>query len=98
MSHYHPYSSKWNPVKHRVFPNLTHAMRGIILTSYELTKTFLEHAATSTGLQVLVYIINRVYQIGRKAVDDFKVTMRILFDRHLGQWNYRAVPLFPAIG
>ena len=97
MSYYPPYCSKWNPVEHRVFPHLTRAMRGVILTSYELTKTLLERATTSTGLQVLVHIINKVYETGRKAADDFKATMRILFDRHLGQWNYRAVPLFPAI-
>jgi len=98
MSHYPPYCSKWNPVEHRVFPHLTRALRGVILTSYELTKTLLERATTSTGLQVLVHIINKVYETGRKVADDFKETMRIVFDHHLGQWNYRAVPLSPRTG
>jgi len=98
MSHYPPYCSKWNPVEHRVFPHLTRAMRGVILTSYELTKTLLERAATSAGLQVLVHIIDKVYETGRKIADDFKETMRIVFDQHLGQWNYRVVPLSPGKG
>ena len=37
-------------------------------------------------------IIDKVYMIGKKAVEDFKKFMRILFDDHLGQWNYVAVP------
>ena len=31
MSHYPPYSSKWNPIEHRVFPHVTKAMEGITL-------------------------------------------------------------------
>jgi hypothetical protein len=30
--------------------------------------------------------------------DDFKQTMRIVFDEVLPQWNYRAVPLTPLSG
>jgi hypothetical protein len=37
-----------------------------------------------------------VYMTGRKVADDFKETMRIVFDDYLGQWNYRAVPSYPA--
>lgn len=37
-------------------------------------------------------IIDKVYLIGRKAVEDFKKSMRILFDDYLGQWIYVAVP------
>ena len=98
MAHYPPYCSKWNPVEHRVFPHLTRAMQGVILTSYELTKTLLERATTRTGLQVVAHIIDKVYETGRKVADDFKETMRIVFDDHLGQWNYRAVPLAPESG
>jgi hypothetical protein len=93
LAHYPPYCSKWNPVEHRVFPHLTRAMQGVILTSHELVKTLLERVTTRTGLQVVVHIINKVYETGRKVAQDFKDTMRIVFDDHLGQWNYRAVPI-----
>ena len=98
MAHYPPYCSKWNPVEHRVFPHLTRAMQGVILTSYELTKTLLERATTRTGLEVVAHIIDKVYETGRKVVDDFKETMRIVFDDHLGKWNYRAIPSSPGSG
>jgi hypothetical protein len=38
-------------------------------------------------------IIDKVYMIGRKVVEEgFKKSMRILFGDHLGRWNYVAVP------
>ena len=47
---------------------------------------------TQNGLTVKANIIDKVYMIGRKVVDGFKKSMRILFDDHLGRWNYSAVP------
>ena len=37
-------------------------------------------------------IFNRVYETGRKVAEGFKESMRIVFDKHLGQWNYVAMP------
>lgn len=92
MAHYPPYTSKWNPVEHRVFPHLTRAMQGVILTSHKLVQTLLERTTTRTGLKVVVNIIEKTYQTGRKVADDYRDTMRIVFDEHLGPWNYRALP------
>jgi len=50
-------------------------------------------APNTTRLKAFVHIIDKVYQTGRKVADDFKQTMRIVFDEVLPQWNYRAVPL-----
>jgi len=41
---------------------------------------------------VFVKIIDTVYQTGRKVADNFKQTMRIVFDGFLPAWNYRAIP------
>lgn len=95
MAHYPSYCSKWNPVEHRVFPHMTRAMQGVVFTSCELVKELIETTSTKTGLQVVAHIVSKVYEIGRKVADDFKDTMRILFDENLGKWNYRAVPACP---
>lgn len=98
MAHYPPYCSKWNPVEHRVFPHLTRALSGVILTSQTQTKLLLERATTRTGLRVVAHLWDKVYATGRKVAADFKDTMRIVFDAHLGQWNYCAVPTPPDSG
>lgn len=92
VAHYPPYTSKWNPIEHRVFPHITRALQGVILTSHQLTKELIETTTTTTGLTVVACIINKVYETGRKVVEGFKESMRIVRDKHLGQWNYVAIP------
>lgn len=92
VAHFPPYTSKWNPIEHRVFPHITRALQGAILKTHQLTKELIEKTTTKTGLKVIAYIFNKVYETGRKVADDFKQSMRIVFDEHLSQWNYVAVP------
>lgn len=92
IAHYPPYCSKYNPIEHRLFPHVTRACQGVIFTSVALVKELMEKTHTRKGLQVVVDIIETVYQTGRKVADDFKTNMRIVFDDVLPQWNYRALP------
>jgi len=92
IAHYPPYTSKWNPIEHRVFPHITRAMQGMILLTHQFVKELIETTTTKAGLKVFACIFNRVYETGRKVLDGFKESMRIVFDEHLGQWNYVAVP------
>ena len=92
IAHYPPYTSKHNPIEHRLFPHVTRACQGVIFTSIELVKELIEKTRTSTGLSVTVQIIDKVYETGRKVVDYFIETMRIIFDDFLPQWNYIAIP------
>ncbi len=93
IAHYPPYTSKWNPIEHKLFCHMTRALTGVIFTSHELVKELVETTTTKQGLKVTANIINTVYQTGRKVATNFKKTMRIIFDDDLGKWNYRAVPL-----
>lgn len=92
IAHYPPYTSKWNPIEHQVFPHITRSLQGVILTSHQLTKELIENTTTKTGLNVIACIFNKVYETGRAVASGFKESMRIVFDEFLGQWNYTAVP------
>jgi transposase len=91
IAHYPPYCSKYNPIEHRLFPHVTRACQGVLFTSVELVKELIEKTKTRKGLKVIVKIIDTVYQTGRKAAEDFKQTMRIVYDDFLPAWNYRAI-------
>ncbi len=93
MAHYPPDASQWNPIEHRVFPFITRALKGAIRTSYEQVQQLIERAKTSTGVKVTAQIVTNIYHTGKKVTEGFKESMRILFDKELGKWNYRAVPL-----
>ena len=92
IAHYPPYCSKHNPIEHRLFPHVTRACQGVVFKSVEIVKELMEKTKTSKGLKAVVQIIDKVYETGRKVADDFKETMRIVFDDFLPQWNYTAVP------
>jgi hypothetical protein len=92
IAHYPPYTSKWNPIEHRMFPHVTRAMQGVILKSHSMVKQLIEKTKTKQGLRVQVEISEKEYQIGRKYAKGYKENMKIIFDKYLGNWNYRAVP------
>ena len=92
MAHYPPYTSKYNPIEHRLFPHLTRVCKGVIFESVEVVKELMAKATTKTGLKVFTTILDKVYLTGRKVADNFKETMQIVFDELLPQWNYTAKP------
>jgi Rhodopirellula transposase DDE domain len=92
VAHYPPYCSKYNPIEHRLFPHLTRACRGVIFYTLETVRYYMAKSKTTTGLKVKVSILERMYETGRKYAPGFKKTMKIVFDKILPKWNYRAVP------
>jgi hypothetical protein len=92
IAHYPPYCSKYNPIEHRLFPHVTRACQGVIFKSVKLVKQLMSTTHTQQGLTVTVQVIDKVYLTGRKVADEFKQHMPIVFDDHLSQWNYRAIP------
>lgn len=92
IAHYPPYTSKWNPIEHRVFPHVTRSMEGALLQDHEMVKELIEKTTTQTGLKVTVSIIDKVYELGKKVAKDFQSSLKIIADEFLGQWNYRIQP------
>jgi Rhodopirellula transposase DDE domain len=98
VAHYPPYTSKYNPIEHRLFPHLTRACQGVIFRSVELVKELMSKATTKTGLEVEVSILDKIYETGRKVAANFKEHMRIIFDDELPQWNYVIPPGNTSVG
>jgi hypothetical protein len=92
IAHYPPYTSKYNPIEHRLFPHITRALQGVVFTSIELVNTLISQTKTATGLQVFSSILDKVFETKRKYAEGFKENMKILFDNYLPLWNYVAVP------
>lgn len=92
VAHYPPYTSKYNPIEHRLFPHLTRVCQGVIFRSVELVKELMSKATTKTGLEVEVTILDKIYETGRKVAAYYKDQMRVIFDDHLPQWNYVIPP------
>ena len=92
IAHYPPYCSKYNPIEHRMFSHVTRACQGVVFKDMAIVKELMKKTRTKQGLGVTVQIIDKEYKTKRKATDEFRENMPILFDEHLPQWNYTAVP------
>jgi len=92
ICHYPPYSSKWNPIEHRVFPHVTRAMEGQMIHTVEQAKEMIGNAETKTGLEVTATIIKKFYEKGEKISKDIIEKLRIKKDKNLGHLNYRILP------
>ncbi len=92
LAHYPPYTSKYNPIKHRLFPHLSGVCQGVIFDSVHTVQELMATATTRPGLTVFTTILDKTYQTGRKVALDFKSTMKIAFDEFLPEWNYTAQP------
>jgi len=71
---------------------MTRACQGVLFDSVATVKRLLEKTQTATGLRVIVEVLDKIYQTGRKCSAGFKENMAILFDDLLPKWNYRTIP------
>ena len=92
IAHFPPYTSKYNPIEHRLFPHFTHACKELIFNDIKIVKEAMANTKTKKGLRTIVSVIDKIYETGEKVADGFKENMRIRFDELLPKWNYRAVP------
>jgi len=90
IAHYPPYTSKWNPIEHRLFCHIEQAWSGLILETPESALKAVETTRTQTGLKVAARLLDKTYELGRKCSESFR-SMKDRFIRHdaqLGAWNY----------
>ena len=92
VAHYPAYCSKFNPIERRLFCHVTRACQGVLFDTLATVRSLMEKTSTQTGLSVTVRVIETIYETGRKAAEEFKRNMPILFDDLLPKWNYRVVP------
>ena len=93
ICHYPPYTSKWNPIEHRVFPHVTRAMAGVKLESVEDAKMLIKKTETQTGLKVFVNITKKIYEKGLKVSKEALEKINITKHGELGQLNYTVAPV-----
>jgi Rhodopirellula transposase DDE domain len=92
MAHYPPYASTYNPIEHRGFPHLSRVCRGVILHSVDWVVELMSRAKTETGLTVIVDLLDKVYETGRRFNEAARDAVNLVRDAVLPRWNYRILP------
>ncbi|MGI8766347.1 MAG: ISAzo13-like element transposase-related protein [Gemmatimonadaceae bacterium] len=88
IAHYPAYCSKYNPIEHRLFCQIQRSWDGMGFESYERVQEQVEKTTIQTGLKVVAWLNDKVYQTARKYSQDFRENMKIEFDQLLPKWNY----------
>ena len=92
VCHYPPGTSKWNPIEHRLFSQITATWAGFVLSTLAVLMGFIRRTTTRTGLRVTATHFEKTYQIGQRVSNvEFKA---IELTRHAicPQWNYTIHP------
>jgi hypothetical protein len=92
VAHYPSGASKWNPIEHRLFSEITKNWAGRPLDSYDTILNYLRTTTTTTGLRVRAHLVRRVYEKGVKIPDAQMRQLPITQDPSLPRWNYTLHP------
>ena len=92
VCHFPTGASKWNPIEHRLFSEISKHWAGQPLESYATMVQLIGSTTTQTGLRVASRLITKHYPTDLK-VSDLQM-QRINLDRHsiLPLWNYTISP------
>jgi Rhodopirellula transposase. len=95
VMHYPPYCSKYNPIEHRLFSQITRSWSGAPLLSVKDAADRAAATTTSKGLTVYVDINTKTYEIQRPIDESYEKDLkhRIIFQENLPKWNYLVKPV-----
>jgi hypothetical protein len=92
VCHYPTGTSKWNPVEHRLFSEISKTWAGCPLRSFALVLHYINDTQTATGLRVSAHFVPTVYKTGVKVSDEEMATLALQTHEICPQWNYTIHP------
>lgn len=92
VAHYPAGASKWNPIEHRLFSEISKNWAGEPLDTYRKILNFIRTTSTQCGLAVSAYFDRRHYPTG--AEPTLEELQRLRHQPHdtLPKWNYTITP------
>lgn len=92
VCHYPPGTSKYNPIEHRLFSEISKNWAGEPLMNNEIILNYINTTKTKTGLSVKAILDETVYEKGIKISDDEMRKINVKYHDVLPQWNYTIFP------
>ena len=79
--------SKWNPIEHRLFSQISLNWAGQPLRTWETLLSSWRGTTTATGLRVTASLLEDVYETGQRVADAVMKTLQVEHDVLCPQWN-----------
>ncbi len=92
VCHYPPGASKWNPIEHRLFSEISKNWQGTPLKDYETVLKYTQTTKTTKGLKVNAVLVDKHYRKGLVASEADLNKLNIKRHEINPQWNYTLSP------
>ncbi len=92
VCHYPTGASKWNPIEHRLFSEISKTWAGCPLRSFDDVLHYIRDTKTQTGLTVKAHLVTETYETGVKVLDKEMEALNVEFHDVCPQWNYTIHP------
>ncbi len=92
VCHYPPGTSKYNPIEHHLFSEISKNWAGRPLITYETAFKYIRSTKTSIGLKVKAWIDKTSYEKGIKISDEELNMIKMAKHNVLPEWNYTIYP------
>ena len=98
VCHYPRGCSKWNPIEHRLFSQISSNWAGQPLRSFETMLGYMRGTTTKTGLKVSAQLLEGVFQVGKRVAKTVMKSLKLEHHAVCPQWNYTIHPRVAAAG
>jgi hypothetical protein len=95
VCHYPTGTSKWNPIEHRLFSEISKNWAGCPLRSFDEVLHYIRDTKTDTGLTVQAHLVTQTYEKGVKVSDQEMDQLRLEPHAVCPNWNYTIYPRLP---
>lgn len=92
ICHYPAGASKWNPIEHRLFSEISKNWSGTPLKSFETVLKYIRTTKTKTGLKVYSRLVVKEYKTGKSIPNNIYNNLKIEPHKTLPSWNYTLYP------
>ena len=94
VCHYPPGASKWNPIEHRLFSEISKNWQGTPLISFETVLKYIRTTKTKTGLKVRAQLVKKKYKKGMTISKEYFKKIKLKPHKFMPGWNYSLSPSF----
>ena len=95
VCHYPPGASKWNPIEHRLFSEISKNWQGVPLETFDVALNYISTTQTKTGLTVSAKLNSKIYEKGQEVADEEMKLLNLRANQTLPEWNDTIKPYAP---
>jgi hypothetical protein len=92
VCHYPTGASKWNPIEHRLFSEVSKHWAGQPLDSYQTILRLIRETKTQSGLTVKSRLVSKHFETGKKISPAQMAQLSLVKHPVLPKWNYTLYP------